>query len=367
MTKFEECIIHIGTDKTGTKTLQWFFARNRLNLSRSGILYPKTFGETNHFFLSTALCNINKIGHRRKEFGLTQKHLIETFRNEILDSFRKEIQKENCTKLLISSESLYVNMNTIEEIKRLKNFLDEFVNKYKIIVYIRPQHEHQISGFSTRCLMGSTDKQILPRVKEAKSYIIYEKIIGRVKEAKSYINYEKIIGMWALVFNDENVFPKIFARKEFQDENIKKDFISFLGLNWNDFEDTENRNLSISANAQRFLLEINQYLPEFIGNKKNPNRGDLRLLISDTQKGKGLFPTRKESEDFFKIFTKSNEGFRKKWFPEREKLFEVDFTKYPEQVQRYPEIDSSFFKIFAELWTAKQEQITQLQKKLELK
>jgi len=351
MPKFEECIIHIGTDKTGTKTLQWFFARNRSNLSRNGILYPKTFGDANHFFLSTALCNINKIGHRRKEFGLTQKHLIEIFRNEISDSFRKEIQKENCTKLLISSESLYVNMNTIEEIQRLKNFLDEFVNKYKIVVYIRPQHEHQISGFSTRCLMGSTDKQILPRV----------------KEKKSYINYEKIIGMWVHVFNDENIFPKIFARKEFLDENIKKDFISFLGLNWNDFEDIENRNSSISANAQQFLLEINQYLPEFIGNKKNPNRGDLRLLISSTQKGKGLFPNRKESENFFKIFTESNESFRKKWFPERRELFEVDFTKYPEQVRQYQEIDSSFFKIFAELWTAKQEQIIQLQKKLELK
>jgi len=351
MTKFEECIIHIGTGKTGTKTLQWFFAENRSNLSRNRILYPKTFGEGHHHFLSAALCNINKISRRRKVLGLTQQHLIETFRNKILDSFRKEIQKENCTKLLISSESLYALMNTIEEIKRLKNFLDEFVNKYKIIVYIRPQHEHQISRFSTMCLNGYIDKQILPRV----------------KETKSTLNYEKIIGMWALVFNDENVFPRIFAREEFLDENLKKDFISFLGLNWNDFEDVENRNLSISANAQRFLLEINQYLPYFIGNKKNPNRGNLKSLIQSTQKGKGLFPTRKESEDFFKIFTKSNEDFRKKWFPERRELFEVDFTKYPEQVQQYPKVDSSFFKIFAELWTAKQKRIAKLQKKLESK
>ena len=117
MTKFEECIIHIGTNKTGTKTLQYFFARNRSNLSRNRILYPITFGEENHYFLSTALCNINKSDFRRKELGLTQPNLIEIFRNEILDSFRKEIQKENCTKLLISSESLYVRMNTIEEIK----------------------------------------------------------------------------------------------------------------------------------------------------------------------------------------------------------------------------------------------------------
>ena len=225
------------------------------------------------------------------------------------------------------------------------------MNKYKIIVYVRPQHEHQISGFSTRCLLGNTNIQILPRV----------------EETKSYLNYEKMIRKWALVFNDENVFPRIFARKEFPDENIKKDFISFLGLNWNDLEEIENKNFAISASAQRFLLEINQYLPDFIGNKKNPNRGNLMDLILSTQEGKGSLPTRKESEDFFKIFTKSNEDFRKKWFAERSELFKVDFTKYPEQVQQYPEIDSSFFKIFAELWTAKQKEISQLQKKFEKK
>ena len=169
------------------------------------------------------------------------------------------------------------------------------------------------------------------------------------------LNYEKSIGIWARVFDDENIFPKIFARNEFLDKNIKKDFVSFLGLKWNDFEDIEDRNESISADAQRFLLEINRYLPKFIENKLNPHRKSLSSVIIDTQKGKGLTPSRKECEDFFRIFRISNEACRKKWFPEKKELFEVDFTKYPEQSQQYSKIDPSFFKIFAELWTAKQD------------
>jgi len=344
MNKFEEAIIHIGTGKTATKTLQYFFTENRLRLSRNGILYPRSFGKLAHIFLTAALCDFNKMNDgQKKELGLTDRPKIEKFRDEILSTFRKEIKMTNCTKLLISTESLYQGLTTIEEIKRLKDFLDEFIDKYKIIFHIRPQHELQISNFSTMCLHGNTDKQIL------------------FKDLK--LHYEKLIDLWANVFNDENIFPKIFSKKEFPDGNIKKDFILFLGLKWNDFEDTENRNESINADAQRFLLEINHYLPKFIENKLNPYRESLRLGRS-LLKGKGLIPSRKECEDYFRIYAESNERFRKKWFPERRELFEVDFSKYPEKVQKYPEIDSSFFEIFAKLWTAQQAEFLRLQNKL---
>ena len=48
MTQFEESIIHIGTMKTGTTTLQEFFRHNRPELAKKGILYPKTLGKQTH-------------------------------------------------------------------------------------------------------------------------------------------------------------------------------------------------------------------------------------------------------------------------------------------------------------------------------
>ena len=68
-------------------------------------------------------------------------------------------------------------------------------------------------------------------------------------------------------------------------------------------------------------------------------------------------PTRDQAQCFFRIFSKSNNECKKKWFPERKELFEVDFSKYPEQAQQYPKIDYSAFKIFAELWSKKQRNI----------
>ncbi|MBB4301531.1 hypothetical protein GGD81_000548 [Rhodobium orientis] len=42
------CIVHIGTHKTGSTSLQRFFAANRRRLMRAGVLYPVAGGETAH-------------------------------------------------------------------------------------------------------------------------------------------------------------------------------------------------------------------------------------------------------------------------------------------------------------------------------
>ena len=183
---------------------------------------------------------------------------------------------------------------------------------------------------------------------------------------KNY-NYEKLLADWASVFGDENIIPRIFSRKELLDGDVKKDFASLLGLNWNDFEDIQRRNESISADAQKFMIEINKVLPRFIGNKVNENRGNIGRLVSRNFKGKGILPTRQLAESFFKTFKDSNEKVRQKWFPEKKELFEVDFDKYPKEESFGGNLEKDYtfaFEVFAKLLSEKQEQIHRLRGKL---
>jgi len=346
LTKFDECIIHIGTAKTGTKTLQEFFYKNKSNLLKEDIFYPETFGKRNHTRLSAYASADHKKGDIRLGLGLTNLELIKEFRKKIDTSFRKEIKKQNCTKLLLSGEHMQIKLKSIEEIQFLKKFLDNFVNKYKIVVYLRSQLEMAISDYSTRCRAGGTEKIIL----------------HNVKENSSYYNHEKLLDRWSNVFGCENIIPKIFSKTEFPDGDIKKDFIRTLGLNWKNFIDVENVNESLNSDAQRFLLEINKFLPKFIDDKKNKERGDLVKLVSYNRIGKGLLPTHQEAENCYKNFIDSNERLRKKWFPNRKNLFEVDLSKYPETSL----VNSDFtfaFKIFAEIWSKKHAQVDSLLEK----
>ncbi len=266
--------------------------------------------------------------------------LIENFRHEIEKSFRDEIKNQNCRKLLLSDEHMQSRLTSVEEIQFLKKFLNKFVNKYKIVVYLRSQPEMAISFYSDYCRSGGTQKTILQEV----------------TEGVLLFNYEKLLERWSKIFGFENIIPRIFSRTEFHDGDIKKDFIRLLGLNWNEFENVENTNEGINADAQRFLLEINKFLPIFIGDKQNKARGNIVELVSANRQGKGLLPTRKQAENFLKIFADSNERLRKKWFPERKNLFEVDFSAYPEKP--FSDTDYTFaFKIFAEIWSKKHEQV----------
>ena len=343
MTKFRECVIHIGTTKTATTTLQSFFQKNKLNFTKNDILIPTTLGEPNQTKLSAYAADIQKINDLRKNRGLTNEKLINNFRERVEKSFREEVKNQNFSKLLISSEHLHSKLTGVEEVQLVKKFLDEFVETYKIIVYIRPQHEMAVSNFSTLCKTGGTKKIVLPKI----------------QEKSTYYNLETLLNRWAEVFGFDNIIVRIFSRKEFHEEDIKKDFVKILGLDWNNFEDVENSNESINSNAQRFLLELNKFLPLWIDNKKNNLRGNLDVLVSQNREGQGLMPTSDQAEDFFRIFSNSNEKVREKWFPEKKELFEVDFSKYPKKTQT--ETDLSFaFEIFADVWSKKQKEVLNL-------
>ena len=328
MKKIDECILHIGTEKTGTSTLQKFFHNNESNLAKKDIFYPKTFGARNHTKLFAYACEPQRRHPLKLRLGLTNVQQVEVFRNEIWKSFCQEIKNNDCNKLLLSTEFLSSGLKSYEEVKFLKNFLDNFVNTYKVIVYLRPQHELAISRYSNMVEVGGTRRSILPET----------------DENNLFYNYEKLLELWGKIFGMKNIFPRIFSKKELLNGDIKRDFVDYIGLDWNDFKDVENQNKNLDVETQLFLLEINPFLPLFIGDKLNMKRIHIVDLLSRNGRGKGLMPTREEAVNFFKIFSSSNEQIRKKWFPNRTELFEVDFSKYSEKPNHQAELRKMFLQ-----------------------
>ena len=47
-----DIVLHIGSGKTGTTSIQRFLAQNRARLAELGLLYPQTPGRSRHYRLS---------------------------------------------------------------------------------------------------------------------------------------------------------------------------------------------------------------------------------------------------------------------------------------------------------------------------
>lgn len=120
---------------------------------------------------------------------------------------------------------------------------------------------------------------------------------------------------------------------------------------------TSSANQSLSGEVQAFLERINPYLRE--------RRGNLAGLLERIRSRSPALPGREEARRFFEIFAESNECVRREWFPERDRLFNVDFEQLPEQPVSAEITLEEAFSLFAYLWQQKQEQVEKLSQELD--
>ena len=94
--------LHIGTEKTGTTSIQGFMADKRDELLKQGILYSKSLGFPNNIRLSIALQNFDKIDDSRIYANLTNKNKIIAFHEQLSKDLKQEIDETNPSILIIS-------------------------------------------------------------------------------------------------------------------------------------------------------------------------------------------------------------------------------------------------------------------------
>jgi len=315
--KIKKCILHIGTEKTGTSTIQSFLANNRNQFACEKVLYPNVSGSTGGSQWEFAAYAID----RPWEKGLGEKLNIfnesdrDKFRSELLNKFTNEVHKHGYANLLIiSSEHFHSRLNTIKEIEKLKNFLHKFVDTVEVLLYVRRQDRLAISYYSTKLKNAAVNPVVFPIKKE--------------DSLPYYFDYEKIFNNWRTVFGQKAMHVRIFDSSEFQNGNLLEDFCSALGLNIEGKSIPGPVNESFNQIGANFLLAVNRHY----AGKSSKERDTLCRFISDNYSGKNYPASRAEAFNFYQQFKDSNERLRCMAFPCRTKpLFDEDFYDYPEE------------------------------------
>ncbi|HEX2590790.1 MAG TPA: hypothetical protein VHL34_04820 [Rhizomicrobium sp.] len=300
----KKLVLHIGVKKTGSTTLQQFLSKNRPNLREQNAVYLRSPGKIvgGKFF---------ELFQAREPDRTKVDNFTAAFRREILGC------EDTGVRVAIASDEALCEMRRDSAVA-LQQFLSSFFKEVEIVVYLRRQDEAMASHYSTSLRGGGTRLVPLPEEPDLKLKTLH---------------YEQMLEVWASAFGESWVRPRLYDRKELIDGDLLRDFLTVCGLNPNgNFNHIDNANTELSKDVQLFMGMLNKHIPARINGKPNPARGPLFHMFDDfPDTGKGMKPTRGEAEAFYQNFREINENVRRRWFKGREKLFDEDFSKYPEK------------------------------------
>lgn len=321
---FERCVLHIGTEKTGTSSIQHFLAKNRDAFAADGVVYSRSTGTKGGSQWGFVAC-----AHPRAwatDIGPFLGFATEEGRDAYCERFVRDLQAEfdrarGATTLVVSSEHMHSRLIDVDLITRLKAFLDPWVDRFEVVLYLRRQDRVSAALYATQVKSGNPEPRFFPPMP------------GGV--IRYYFDYDAIYDNWSTVFGADAIRVGLFAPANWQDGDLITDFCARAGLDISGKQRPEAwLNTGLDRIGSQFLTEVNRQLPTLIGHERNRERTDLANLISRLCGGRHVPATRRQAEEFQALFAEANDRLRRKIFPDRPgSLFDDDFHEYPEAIE----------------------------------
>lgn len=310
--------LHIGTEKTGTTTLQHFLVDNASALLAQGIYVPSTLGSMEGPYrgncrrLPTSFMSERNIDDFRRNSNLVGNDRFESWSAGVLSAFVDELAQVTVDHVVVSSEHLSSRLNSKEEVRRLYDFLIQHFEEIQVFVYIRRQVEAAISAYSTSLKAGVNPPHILSH-----------------KAASNY-DYWSLAQRWSSSFKDFHM--RIFSREMLINSDIRADFMSQLGGTCDGLELSSDTNPSIGLIAQKFLKGWNEIAPKYSSDASKINHDRVVDYLERNHSGRGQLPARGWVKEWMENFSESNAKVFHTYFAGMEgtDLFGSDYDSYPE-------------------------------------
>lgn len=310
----QRLVLHIGTEKTGTSTIQRFLHSNRDRLLADGWTLPRSLGEPDQRQLA-ALCNddafVDAFLRRR---GLADSRMRSKARRAWSDAFAKELAAATTPNMVISSEHLSSRLFTPTEMERVRQFLTPHFERIDIVVLLRDPLAAALSLVSTQVQTGYTRGSLPPPPTTWGE--------GNDRSWISVCDHRQTLQRWEAAFPGR-LTVRLFERDGLAGGSILTEIRTILGLmNTSEYAEPARTNESLSANGIALLAALNARIPMFVDGQPNRYRGELSAWVARfLRSGERLTATPEQRAAYATAFAESNEWVRATYFPERTTLF----------------------------------------------
>ena len=318
-------ILHIGTMKTGSTTIQFLLRHNRAALLERGISYPSTIGSHNHQMLAIMFSSLKGL-HESYDDRIWGGRDPATVMEETRAAFRAEIAAlpAHVTRVIISSERFSQLVREAADLQALRELLAELFDDITILIYLRRQDGHFASNYSQTLRKGIVRRPSMARWNEDRG---------------ATYDYLKLLEPWAAVFGETAIRLRVFERDTDKSWDVVTDFIeaAATGPLPAPPDLPSFRNPSMNMSGQRLLREIGRILKGDDETKAFARTALWQTLtesVTAALPGQGWRPTQAEAREFMGQFEASNEAVRARWVPERARLFSGDYAFLPAEAPK---------------------------------
>lgn len=235
-------IIHIGTEKTGTTSLQNFLFANSRTLESRGIWYPSDLNksycqDSAHFPLGALLTD--------RWHDIVSQNKVDQFRLS-LDAFCSDSVGSSFPVTVISSEHFSSRARDPSRLKAFRSKIASCFDQTRIACYIRRQPDMAVSSYYTSVLYGGRKPFDL----------------SSVSAEDPFFNHLAMLDLWSDSFGSQSMLVREYNKGTLSSGDICSDFCNhMLGIDAAELKKVGEKNASRGAVFTELIRQLNLVLP----------------------------------------------------------------------------------------------------------
>lgn len=213
-------IVHIGTYKTGSTSIQNWLQVNADRLAQDGIYYSRVFAGSNARKIAVYAADLDVSNSSFRHFGIFSADQHEHLRRETADALRADIaaaRGRGCDRYVISSEYLSNGLTTVPAVERLRALLYEHADQVTVLCFLRPQVDLLVSRLATQARVARINPFLVhcPRTRPIVDYLgLYRRWTQAFPDAVRLIPYKRSPSVISPICRELNIDADAFRRTQ---------------------------------------------------------------------------------------------------------------------------------------------------------
>ena len=241
-------VLHIGTEKTGSTSLQTYLSEHRSALYERGILFPQSCGLSCHSRLvayvknqpDERLLRMIAVGNDSTTVARWKSRFQRRHHKEVV-RFHARCAGDSTT--VYSSEHFQSLVRDTSDIKRVHRLLHNYYDKVTLVVYLKRQDRMAFSAHNTAVQSGFEKRFSFDGI--GPGY---------------YYDHLRLVSNWASVFGSDNVRVRVCEKSRLYQCSVVSDLLHLAGLSeqLRALPPAPAANERLSPEALELMLKFNQ-------------------------------------------------------------------------------------------------------------